>query len=124
MEKITVKKTELLKVLKKNRAEHRKIYEEAVEGYRRLVIGEFTRRLDDAKQGRKIDTVLRVTEPRDQTKDYDRAIRMIEMDTSDVVSLNEEDFANYVMDDWGWMQNFLLSNSAYSATATKKMSER
>ena len=73
MESIKVQKADLLKVLRENRAKHRQIFEEAIEGYRKTVIAEFERRLDDAKSGRKINIYFALPQPQDQTKDYDRA---------------------------------------------------
>lgn len=117
MENIKVKKEDLLKVLRDNRAKHRQIYEEAIEGYRKTVITEFERRLEDAKAGRKIDIRFSLPQPQDQTKDYDRAIGMLEMTIEDVIQLQEHEYQQYVMDDWSWKQNFLTSNSTYSGTA-------
>jgi hypothetical protein len=39
------------------------------------------------------------------------------MCTESHVELSEQEFGQYVMDDWAWKRQFLLSNSAYSATA-------
>lgn len=117
MESIKVKKEELLNVLRENRTKHRHIFEEAIEGYRKTVIAEFERRLDDAKAGRKIDIRFTLPQPVDQTKDYDRAIGMLEMTIDDVIHLEEIEYRQYVMDDWSWKQSFLTSNSTYSGTA-------
>lgn len=118
MNDIKVKKSELLDVLKKNRKQHRQIFLEATEGYRKAAIAELDSMLADAKDGRKIRRSLSLTEPQDQTRDYDRAIRMMEMSQDDIIELDESDFAQYVLDDWSWKRQFLFSNSAYSATAT------
>ena len=118
MNSIKVKKSELLDVLKKNRGNHRIIFLEASEGYRAAAIEELDKMLADAKAGRKIRRSLTLVEPQDQTRDYDRAIRMLEMSTDDVIELEEHDFAQYVLDDWSWKRQFLLSNSTYSPTAT------
>lgn len=75
--------------------------------------------LDEAKAGKQIRRSLALVEPQDQTRDYDRAIRMMEMSQDEVVELEEHDFAQYVLDDWSWKRQFLLSNSNYSATAAR-----
>jgi hypothetical protein len=56
-------------------------------------------------------------EPVDQTREYNKVIRMLEMSTEDVIELQEHEFSQYVLDDWGWKGQFLASNSAYSSTA-------
>lgn len=121
MENIRVKKSELLDILRKNRAEHRQIFEEAVEGYRHEVIKQLSQRLDDARNGKKIDISIRLNQPQDQTKDYDRVIGMLEMTVDDIIELDELSYQQYVMDDWNWSHNFLHTNSAYSVTATSKL---
>jgi hypothetical protein len=121
MDSIKVKKAALLKILRKNRAEHRQIFEEAIEGYRKAVIKEFEHRLNEIKAGKKIDVIIRLQQPQDQTKDYDRVIGMLEMSVDDVVELDEQSYKQYVMDDWSWTNNFLSSNSTYSVTAAGKL---
>src|SRR5260370_18692324 len=117
MENIKVKKEELLKVLKENRAKHREIFLEALEGFRKKAITEFEKRLEAAKAGKHFDIAIALTLPQDQTKDYDRAIGMLEMAIEDVVELGEAEYAQYVMDDWRWKHNFLTSNTTYSGKA-------
>ena len=54
MNAINVKKSELLAVLRQNRAQHRKIFLEAQTGYRQQVIDELDSMLRDARDGKKI----------------------------------------------------------------------
>lgn len=79
MNAIIVNKAELLGTIRSNRNNHRKIFLEAQESYREAVIKELDSMLGDAKAGRKIRRTITLIEPMDQTKDYDRAIRMLEM---------------------------------------------
>lgn len=120
MENITVKKADLLKTLTANRNKHREVFEQALEGYRDAVIEALEKRLDDARKGRKIDLRLYFQEPADQTKDYDRAIAMLNMSVEDKVNLSERDFAQYVLDDWAWKEQWIGSNSAYVMAAASK----
>lgn len=123
MNAIKVKKSELLKTLHANRENHRNIFLEAQAGYRAFVIKELDVMLTDAKEGRRIRRSINVIEPQDQTKDYDRAIKMLDMSEDETVMLSEEDFANYVQDDWNWKRGFLAANSAYSVTATRALNQ-
>lgn len=117
MNEIKVKKSELLDVLKTNREAHRKIFLEAADGYRTAAIAELDAMLAEAKAGKKIRRSVALVEPQDQTSDYDRVIRMLEMSQDDIIELEEHDFMQYVLDDWQWKRQFLHSNSVYSATA-------
>ena len=108
-----VKKTELIDALKKNMLGHRKLFEEAQKGFRDTVIEELDKRLADARSGREINALLHLEAPQDHTKDYERTIKMLEMCTKEEVFVSEQEFAQYVMDDWKWMHQFVASNAGY-----------
>lgn len=121
MEKVTVEKAVLLETLQQNRDDHRTIFEEALEGFQTTVVAELERKLADIRAGKRSDVRISLRVPEDHTGDYSRAIRMIEMSIGDTVTLSEHDFAQYVMDDWGW-QGVFVANSYGSATARGKFS--
>lgn len=114
---------ELSDMIQGNRESHRKIFFEAQDGYRKAMIRELDRRLNEARSGQKISRAAWMAEPEDHTRDYDRILKMLGMCTETHVELDEKEFAQYVMDDWAWKRNFLVANSAYSATATAMMQE-
>lgn len=122
MERITVLKSELLAKLEQNRTDHRRIFEEALEGFRREAEADLDARLAEIREGKRRDVVIRKMVPRDHTADYDRAISMVRMAVSDTMILTETDFAQYVMDDWGWQREF-VRNSYGSASASGKFSD-
>jgi len=121
--KLNFNKEELLKKLKENREKHLSIFEEAYEGYKKKVIEILGQRLAAAKEGKKISHHIHMIEPQNQVSDYDRAITMLEMSTDKEITLNEEDFEQYVLDKWHWRNSFLHSNSEYSATAAAVMAD-
>jgi uncharacterized membrane protein len=112
---ITVRTVELRKALHENREKHRAVFLDAVEGYRKLVVQHLERALEDAKRGRQIRTHVELAEPMDQTRDYDRVIRMLEMEVRSEVEVTEVEFAQYVMDDWSWKRQFLATNLGYTS---------
>lgn len=118
MKAIRVSKAKLIETLTQNRSNHRKIFEEALEGYRRTVITELERRLEDAKANKKVSLYIQLTQPVDQTKDYDRVLGMLNLSLDTEIELSEQDFAAYVMDDWGWKKQFITSNAFYSKIAS------
>jgi len=117
MEIVKVKKSELLAKLKKNRAEHREIFEEATAAFRKEVIKVLDARLADAKAGKRISLRIDLIQPMDQTEEYDQAIAMCEMSVDDEIELSREAFRNYILDKWHWRDQFIASNSGYSAKA-------
>lgn len=121
MNSITVDVDKVLNTLRENRDAHRAIFEEALEGYRSVVIDTLEQQLARAKAGKKINAYIQFSQPEDHTSDYDRVIRMLEWTTDHEITLSEHDFAQYVLNDWKWQQQFLTSNSAYSMTAAKAL---
>lgn len=120
MENIQVEKSDLLKTLRTNRDAHHGIYLEACEGYHTQALKLLQEHLDQLKTNKLVSMAINLPLPVDHTKDYDRIIRMVEMDRSEgSIELTETDFAMYVMDDWSWKQQFLVSNTNYSATARR-----
>ena len=115
MKNVKVQKSELIEKLKENRSNHRAIFEKALKGYRKKAIEVLDAALLDAKEGRHINTYIKLTEPIDQRKDYDRAIAMLEMSIDEEIEVTESEFAQYVLDDWDWKQQFMFTNSAYLA---------
>lgn len=116
MNDINVNKAELLSVLRTNRDKHNAIFLEAQAGYREAVVKELDSMLAEARSGKKIRRAITLVEPVDQTKDYDRAIRMMEMSVDETIKLDPHDFQCYVMDEWQWKNQFMLSNVGYSKT--------
>lgn len=133
MKKVTVRKDELLATVKANHAAHVKAFGEAFAGYRveagellEKKLGEATAAFkalaDDVRSAEKpvplavnvqvIHFNLKV--PVSHAKDYEQVIRMLEMSTDETVTLESDEFACYVMDDWGWKQEFLGMAETYS----------
>jgi len=92
---VTVKKSELLEAMKKNREAHRATFLEAQIGYREDVIKELDSMLAEARDGKKIRRSVALVEPKDHTSDYDRVILML-------------------TDDWGWKHEFINTASNYT----------
>lgn len=122
---ITITKEKLLTRLKTNREKHAKVYEEAVAGFHDACL----KMLEETKEAllkRKVPAAiaLHLPVPVDHTKDYDRLIEMIELSSDTEFDLNEQQAANYIMDEWHWTNQWLSSNAGYSDTAAMMMSER
>lgn len=119
----TIEKSELLAILKANRDAHQGIFQEAVRGYRDHALRVLEEHITRIKSGSRERVYVSLPEPEEHTREYDRAIRMVELHTGDTVTLSEADCASYVMDDWAWKRQFLTSNSTYSASAASLMEE-
>lgn len=123
MKEVKVKRDELLGVLKVNREKHQQIFGEALDGYKVKVIETLERTLNQARSGERVSEHITIPRPINQTHEYNRAIRMMEMSVEPEVTLTTQEFDCYVMDRWHWKQQFLASNSLYSGTATAMLAQ-
>jgi hypothetical protein len=110
---VTVSKTELLEILRKNRDAHRDIFLKAQIGYRKLAIEELDKMLADAREGKRIIRQITLVEPQDHTRDYTRVIQMLEMSQADSIKVTESQFRCYVQDEWNWKDQFIGSTAGY-----------
>ena len=115
MDKVTINKDEFLIAVRANLEAHRDEFEKAITGYRKVMHRELERRIEDLEAGRSIERTIRFVEPEDHSSDYEQVIRMAEMSVDETVELSSHDFACYIMDDWGWKQQWTLSNSQYTS---------
>ena len=115
MRQVTVSKGNLLLKLRANRDAHRSLFLKAQEGYRAAVIEELDRMLAEARTGKPIRRAINLAEPQDHTEDYDRVIAMAEMEVGDIIELTDDEFAQYVLDQWDWRHLVLATNTAYAA---------
>ena len=122
MEKITVDKNDLLTRVKTNRDKHREIFLEALEGYRQHSLSTLEAKVKDIKDGKTPKIYISIDRPVDHTRDYDRIIAMLEMHKGSEFDLEEDDFAQYALDDWSWKRQWALSNSGYVSAGTRKSS--
>jgi len=113
----TVKRVALIECIKKNMVEHQSIVEEATAGYREKVIAALEAKLEEVRSEKKVELNFQLTPPSSHMKDYSRVLKMLEMDTKELITLSEEQFACYVMDEWDWKHNFMHVNARYSKKA-------
>lgn len=105
---------ELIQIITNNRGNHRLFYEEAFAGFKSLAEKELSRHLEAIRHGKPRSIFVNVSEPEDHTRDYDRLLKMLTLTSDSHIELTENQFAQYVMDDWKWKQQWLTSNSKYS----------
>ena len=125
MEKITVEKAGLVAILKKNREAHGRIFEEALDGYFKQTVKELEEHIERLRKGERVSISIERVAPRDHTRDYDRALGMVEMAIGETIELSETDYKFYVDDDWGWQAHFAESAKALgSRTSRSKFGDR
>lgn len=115
---INVNKNKLLNMLYVNKQKHIEIVEEAKQGYIAKAKQVFEEKLKKIVEIGIVDTDLQLTKPIDHIKDYDEAIAMLEWETKDEIELERNQFNCFVLDNWNWKNNFLVSNVQYSSIAS------
>jgi hypothetical protein len=123
MRKVKVKRDELLAKVKENRLAHIAEYKEGVAGYKmaaKAAIVKAMRRLQQQVDELEEGEVLRLTAvtfdlavPENHKKDYDQVIAMLSMSVDEELEIMSDEFACYVMDDWGWKEEFLNVSNSY-----------
>lgn len=118
---VRVKKSKVLEQMKANREVHNGIFLEALEGYHKEFLKKIQETLDDAKKNKKFQHYWIIEQPEDHTDEYDAIIQMLELSLDTELILTQQEFRTYMMDDWGWKNNFLNTNSTYSSTAASSL---
>lgn len=118
MREVTVRRVALQEKLEANKIAHQQVFEEALEGYRKLAIETFEKALADARAGKRIRSRIYLEQPINQTREYERALAMCAMSVDDTIKLTSQEFESYVMDRWPWRQSFLKAAANYSVAAS------
>lgn len=113
MKDVRINKERLRDRVQENRDNHRAVYEQAIEGYRKTVIDWFNKQVDRAKADYEYETYFSMPKPEDHTDDYDRVLDMLRMSEDNTITLTQSEFAQYVRDDWGWKREFTATSSNY-----------
>jgi len=116
--KSVMKVKKLIEILEKNKEEHRADFLEAVEGYKKEAIKTLETQIEKVKGNKKLPKVyVNMPIPEDHTSDYERIIRLLQLDDRPSIELEEFEFTQYVMDDWGWKNEWISNTLSYTSKA-------
>lgn len=116
MQTVKVTTKDLIAVLKSNRAAHAKEYETALAGYHGEAMKAAKKLLAQVRAHQDV-TIFLPPKPQHHLDDYDRCIQMAEASADQTVSLTAAEFAQYWMDQWGWMRDFKTTAAFYTDAA-------
>jgi len=110
---ITVDKTVLLEAVKNNRQEHIANYNAAMEVYEKECEDALVDRLHELQAGEAGDPSsylsFSVDTPVTYAHVYDRLIAMIDMTEAISLTINGEQYRNWVEDEWDWSSRYYAS---------------
>jgi len=117
MQKLTFKKSELLRKIRANRNAHKAIVAEAWAGYKAEALSRLRKALESLDAGELGQVSIHVVAPEDHSKEYEAAISMLENCLQDDIEIDVREYSQLVLDEWGWNASFLDNNAQYSKTA-------
>lgn len=116
MRSVKVEKNELLGIVRDNKKKHVKEFDESVKDYKKAALKVAKEHVDLAKTG-DLEQIAKIRampqRPASYEKDYDRAIRMLELSVEDTIELEEDIFNQLVLDEWHWKNQFVASGALY-----------
>lgn len=115
LDKVRVKKDDLLKKLKENRSKHKEEHIEALKGWKEQVLFKMNENLDLAKNDEKWNLHINEEKPQDHTGDYDHVISLLEASIDDVVVITATEFRQYHDDQWRWKHDHMESVLNYTS---------
>ena len=118
---VQIPRVALLEALKKNRDSHKAIVAEAREGYVKAARQALVKRMAELDAGKIVTLGFNLSVPVDMTKEYSTVIGMLEMSQEETITLSSAEYRCLVEDAWDWQNNFLMSNSHYSVTASRRI---
>ena len=114
MKTVKINKDRLLETVKLNLETHVQDYKEAVEGYAIEMTTQLKAKLAELDNGEVPEqNFVDLPKPSSHAGDYEQVIAMLEYSEDDVVELDDYEFQNYVMDNWGWKERFSTMSSNY-----------
>jgi len=120
MKSVTVKKVELLTLLKENKEKHLKQVEKAEVGYW-VEVAEAKDKLTRLSAKMEPQSLtLHIIKPESHIADYETAIKMLEMHQGNTIEIGKEEFENFALDTWDWKERWSMSNSKYWSNADGK----
>ena len=114
-ESIRVRRDKVLTTLKQNKEMHCKQFEEAIEGWidsAKAKAFEVLQELQSDK-ARETDILIHLPKPVSFEKEYEKAIKMFELEVRDEVDISNSDFQRFFLDEWSWKHDFLSNTIMY-----------
>lgn len=112
LDKILVRRADLITAIEKNLAAHTKEVEEATAGYRREVVRALEKEAEVVKAGGDFKGI-NLDKPENHIKDYELILRMLRLSIQDTIEITSQQFRWYVMDEWPWKSAFAITSTRY-----------
>lgn len=108
-----VSKKKALEIIRANRIQHKKDFEDASIEYHKTVVVALEEKLKQATSGKDVTLAFSLSKPVQYLTEYDKAIKMLELTTDTTIEMDPQTFDCLINDNWGWKQNFLNNTGLY-----------
>jgi len=114
MKNVTLAKAELIAVITSNQLTHNQEYAEMMQAFKVEVATETKAMIEfNASREKDFRTSIDVREPMSHNDEYDRILSMLNMSVDDNITLSQEEYRQYVLDEWSWAGMFAMSKTRY-----------
>ncbi len=110
---IKVNKDKLIEQIRKNKENHIVEYDKAVVAYKEEALRQLNEQIKKVEEGSLIASLNLVT-PINNAENYDKIIEMFEWEVDDVVSLEQQEFNEFVQDETEFAVQAKFSNAMYT----------
>jgi hypothetical protein len=113
---VKVEKAKVLETLRQNKKIHHEEYEEAMNGW---IVKAKEKMLDiitqlQSEKARETKIEIHLPKPVSFEKEYEKTIKMIELEISNEIEISNEEFEKFFLDEWEWKHNFLSNTMMYN----------
>jgi hypothetical protein len=120
MKEITVKKEDLIEAIESNMQKYKELYAamktKYFENSRELLYDAISK----IEAGSEKRVIIDLHLPTNQEDGYKNVISMLKMDVSDTVTLDQNEYAKYVLNEWNWKKEFVASAAALLITTNNR----
>lgn len=116
MRTVNIDRDKLLEIVKENRVKHIHTYREVSDNFLKAAIATFEKSLARLKNGEIVhlhEEVQGLERPRCFDSHYAKIIRMLELTEDKVIQLTDQEFSQYVLDEWEWKRDLCSMNATY-----------
>jgi len=111
--KINVNKDNLIKQIKENKEKHIEEFKKAVDAYKEEAEKQLMKELARLNTVGALDIKLDLITPVNNAENYDKILQMFEWEENEVVELQQDEFREYVQDEFDFAVTARMSNSMY-----------
>jgi hypothetical protein len=116
MRSVNVNRDRLIDAIKINKTRHAEDVTAAREAYRtamQMALVDALKQLESGEFDGIHKMINALDKPEDHTRDYERALLMLDMSQDAIIELTEAEFRQFVQDEWGWKGAWTAMNAKY-----------